>query len=170
MMRIPSITGVLRCILFSEAEGKPARKLLWMDEIVQHLVLLWTSLVAWFISVFTLIFATRSLAGAFYTQCYLKWCHDGVWMFDSILSQTDEGCFDSCTKTCHCNGGAASCDSTTGVCSGARGCLSEWTGTSCQTGNTNNEKFIILGVPQKVECSVFVTFKFENIAYFDFIR
>ena len=29
---------------------------------------------------------------------------------------------------------------------------------------------IILGVPQKVECLIFVTLIFQNIAYFDFIR
>ena len=30
--------------------------------------------------------------------------------------------------------------------------------------------YTLLGVPQKVERMVFITFKFQNIAYFDFIR
>ena len=41
---------------------------------------------------------------------------------------TDEGCFDDCTKTCHCMSGSTACQS--GSCT----CKEQWFGPSCQTG------------------------------------
>ncbi|XP_072047315.1 uncharacterized protein [Amphiura filiformis] len=45
--------------------------------------------------------------------------------------QQYEGCYDSCSKTCHCSLGSSFC-SETGVCTG--GCDTGWTGAMCHIG------------------------------------
>ncbi|XP_041453199.1 uncharacterized protein LOC121406246 [Lytechinus variegatus] len=42
---------------------------------------------------------------------------------------TFSGCFDSCSKTCHCAGGFEDCDQETGMCSS---CHPRWMGDNCQ--------------------------------------
>ena len=54
---------------------------------------------------------------------------------------TDQGCFDSCSKTCHCSEGAADCNTVTGECFSSK-CLHGWTGHNCQTGNRFQPIFI----------------------------
>ncbi|XP_063962369.1 receptor-type tyrosine-protein phosphatase mu-like [Lytechinus pictus] len=65
--------------------------------------------------------------------------------------QSYEGCFDDCSKTCHCQGGSQSCDNMTGVCAGR--CQSEWIGPSCQTGVVHSSyKKVNRGQPLDVMC------------------
>ncbi|XP_041452804.1 uncharacterized protein LOC121405881 isoform X3 [Lytechinus variegatus] len=45
------------------------------------------------------------------------------------LCSTFSGCFDSCSKTCHCAGGFEDCDPETGMCSS---CHPRWMGDNCQ--------------------------------------
>ena len=50
-----------------------------------------------------------------------------------IYKFPDVSCFDRCTKTCHC-ASDVHCTELTGQCLNI-GCLPNWNGTSCQTGN-----------------------------------
>ncbi|XP_071483947.1 uncharacterized protein [Diadema antillarum] len=66
--------------------------------------------------------------------------------------QTYEGCFEECSRTCHCTGGNDVCDADTGVCSDGR-CLSEWTGPSCQTGIVDiSHVKVNVGQPSELQC------------------
>ncbi|XP_030836637.1 uncharacterized protein LOC100892979 [Strongylocentrotus purpuratus] len=65
--------------------------------------------------------------------------------------QSYEGCFGNCSKTCHCRGGASSCDDVTGEC--AVRCQSEWIGPACQTGVVHSSyKKVNQGQPVSVMC------------------
>ncbi|XP_030852469.1 uncharacterized protein LOC100890115 [Strongylocentrotus purpuratus] len=63
-------------------------------------------------------------------RCDLGYVSDSVEFPANCM--TFSGCFSSCSKTCHCSGGAEDCNFLTGNCSSST-CHPRWTGDKCQT-------------------------------------
>eukprot|EP00057_Strongylocentrotus_purpuratus_P008760 XP_011663234.1 PREDICTED: uncharacterized protein LOC100889872 [Strongylocentrotus purpuratus] len=63
-------------------------------------------------------------------QCEIGYVADSPERPDGCA--TFAGCFESCSKTCHCAGGVEDCNQETGTCSQGT-CHPRWTGDKCQT-------------------------------------
>eukprot|EP00057_Strongylocentrotus_purpuratus_P021635 XP_011676109.1 PREDICTED: uncharacterized protein LOC105444043 [Strongylocentrotus purpuratus] len=63
-------------------------------------------------------------------QCDLGYVTESVEFPSNCM--TFSGCFSSCSKTCHCSGGAEDCNFLTGDCLSST-CHPRWTGDQCQT-------------------------------------
>eukprot|EP00057_Strongylocentrotus_purpuratus_P008761 XP_011663235.1 PREDICTED: uncharacterized protein LOC100889805 [Strongylocentrotus purpuratus] len=63
-------------------------------------------------------------------QCEIGYVADSPQRPDGCV--TFAGCFESCSKTCHCAGGVEDCNQETGMCSQGT-CHPRWTGDKCQT-------------------------------------
>ncbi|XP_030843743.1 uncharacterized protein LOC115924937 [Strongylocentrotus purpuratus] len=63
-------------------------------------------------------------------QCEIGYVADSPQRPDGCV--TFAGCFESCSKTCHCAGGVEDCNQVTGTCSQGT-CHPRWMGDKCQT-------------------------------------